>query len=148
MSKEQETDSQMLSRLGIDAALWAQELVKRGIAMGDPAPGEQLHGWLCNIIMTAYDHGYWKGERYQRACIMRKIANLSDPSYLVCETDAIIHEMAGKLDAHWRLTPRQVAADNAEELAAESKLALSERPEGTSNSPLPDAPKQENADDR
>lgn len=111
MNDEQETAPQMLQRLGIDAELWAQELVKRGIAVGDPSPGEQLHGWLCNIIMTAFDHGYFKGERYERARTMRTLARRSDPSYLVCETDAIIKDMGDRLDDHWLLNKRQRVAD-------------------------------------
>lgn len=49
--------AQMLNRLGIDAVAWSAELKKRGVVDCDVEPGSIFHGWMCNIIMTAYDRG-------------------------------------------------------------------------------------------
>lgn len=58
-----ESGPQLLQRLGMDAAKWCTEMHKRGVVTANPAPGGQLHGWMCNAIMNAYDIGHAAGER-------------------------------------------------------------------------------------
>lgn len=52
-----ETDGQLLERLGTDAAAWCAEMVKRGVVQADPSPGGWFHGWMCNAIERARDIG-------------------------------------------------------------------------------------------
>ena len=55
MTQEQETDGQMLQRLGMDGHAWAVEFCKR---FGEQSPDlETIHGWFANAIMAGYDHG-------------------------------------------------------------------------------------------
>jgi len=52
-----ESAVQQLNRLGMDAVAWGAELKKLGVVDCDVQEGSQFHGWLCNIIMVAYDRG-------------------------------------------------------------------------------------------
>lgn len=51
-----ETDAQMLTRLGVDAAAWAAEFRKTALVLGYSDMDEGwLVGWFANAMMAEYD---------------------------------------------------------------------------------------------
>lgn len=48
---KQETDGELLNRLGMDGKLWAEEMHTRFPVI----PQDDLLGWCCNMIMAGYD---------------------------------------------------------------------------------------------
>lgn len=59
-----ESDGALLGRMGTDAVLWAQEMVKREPFTDlDPTPGDLLHVWLCNAIEAGRAAGYSSAKR-------------------------------------------------------------------------------------
>ena len=52
-----ESAGDMLSRLGMDGKLWAEEFQKTALTLGYPEMDDGwLLGWFCNAIMAGYDH--------------------------------------------------------------------------------------------
>lgn len=61
----EETDGELLRRMGTDAEVWAREFVARcpGARGFDPSPGSTLHGWFCNAIEAGRGAGYADARR-------------------------------------------------------------------------------------
>jgi hypothetical protein len=56
-SERDESAGDMLSRLGMDGKLWAEEFQKTALSLGYPEMDDGwLLGWFCNAVMAGYDH--------------------------------------------------------------------------------------------
>lgn len=53
LDNEEESSGETYKRLGIDAMLWAEEIIK----LYPELPLDNLHSWCCNMIMAGYDGG-------------------------------------------------------------------------------------------
>lgn len=106
MTDKAETDSELLTRLGMDGALWTAEMVKRGII-----PSEQEDaalGWLCNAIMAGYDRSPDKPATH---AAMRQARDA---------LEATTHE----IEAAVRVAMDRTTADEMSAVAAKGRAAI------------------------